>query len=61
MSRLGLFTLALLTIVAIGTQTKSNGNLAKSVCVCMPARAQAFFKSAIVKTQTQVAELTVKQ
>jgi hypothetical protein len=57
MSRLALFTVALFTIVAIGSQPRHGGSLSestKSICVCMPARAGLIVKSAIAKTQARV-------
>ncbi len=57
MSRFALFTVALFTIVLIGSQPRHGGSLnesLKSMCVCMPARAGLIMKSAIAKTQAQV-------
>ena len=61
MSRLALFTVTLLVIVAIGSQSGSQsrhgGSSLKSMCVCVPTRAKLILKSAIVKTQARSAEL----
>jgi len=57
MSRLAVFTVCLLVLVAIGSQSRSDGNLNKSLqsmCVCVPARAGLIMKSAIAKTQAKV-------
>jgi hypothetical protein len=57
MSRLALFTVTLLVIVAIGSQSRHGGSTLKSMCVCVPTRAKLILKSAIVKAQTRSAEL----
>jgi hypothetical protein len=57
MSRLTLFTVVLLVLVAIGAQPRQSGGLTKSLdsmCVCVPARAGLIMKSAIARTQAQV-------
>jgi hypothetical protein len=57
MSRLALFTVALLVLVTIGSQPRHNGSLSESInsmCVCVPARAELMMKSAMVKTQAEV-------
>jgi hypothetical protein len=59
-SRLAVFTVAVLVLVAIGSQPQragaSNTSL-KSICVCVPARAGLMMKSAIAKTQAQTVKL----
>jgi len=60
MSRFALFTVALLIIVAIGSQPRRGGGLdnsIKSMCVCVSARASLIMKSAIAKTQARSAKL----
>jgi hypothetical protein len=57
MSRLALFTVAFIIIVAIGSQSRHDGGKKNSICVCIPSRAGLLLKSAIVKTQTQSAQL----
>jgi len=57
MSRFALFTVALLVLVAIGSQPRRAGASSKSLnsmCVCVPARAALVMRSAIAKTQAQV-------
>ena len=56
MNRLALFTVALLIVVAIGSESGKSGSLTKSMnsmCVCVPARAGLMMKSAIARTQAQ--------
>jgi hypothetical protein len=54
-SRLALFTISLLALVAIASQQPRHGaSLAKSMddmCVCVPARAKLMIKEAIAKTR----------
>jgi len=57
MSRFALFSVALFVIVAIGSQSRHDGSSLRSMCVCVPARAKLFLKSAIVKTQARSADL----
>ncbi len=60
MSRFALFTIALITIVAIGSQPRPGMNLSKSMkdmCVCVPARAGLMAKAALAKTQAASVEL----
>ena len=57
MSRLALFSVALLVLVAIGSQPRYGGSSLKSMCVCVPTRAKLIMKSAIVKAQARSAEL----
>ena len=63
MSRLTLFTICLIVIVAIGSQPRRGVSLSKSMndmCVCMPTRAALLVKAAVAKTHgrsTQVATL----
>jgi hypothetical protein len=57
MSRLALFTVTLLFIVAIGSEPRYEGSSLKSMCVCVPARAKLLVKSAIVQAQARSAEL----
>jgi hypothetical protein len=57
MSRFALFTVALLVIVGIGSQSRHVGSSLESMCVCVPTRAKLILKSAIVKTQTRSAQL----
>jgi hypothetical protein len=57
MSRFALFTVALLVVVAIGSQPRHVGSSLQSMCVCVPARAKLLLKSAIVQTQARSAEL----
>jgi hypothetical protein len=54
MSRLALFTVSLLVLVAIGSQPRRVEASLKSMCVCVPARAGLIMKSAMAKTQAQV-------
>jgi hypothetical protein len=67
MNRFALFTVALITIIAIGSQPRHGVNLSKSmkdVCVCVPARAGLMAKAALAKTQAASVELlktTVRQ
>ena len=52
MSRFALFTIALITIVAIGSQPRHGMNLSKSMkdmCVCVPARAGLMAKAALAE------------
>ncbi len=59
-SRFALFTLALITIVAIGSQPRHGMSLSKSMknmCVCVPARAGLIAKAALAKTQAASVEL----
>ncbi len=56
MSRLTLFTVVLLVLVAIGSQPRQGVGLTKSLesmCVCVPARAGLMMKSAIARTQAR--------
>ena len=60
MSRFALFTIALITIVAIGSQPRHGMSLSKSMkdmCVCVPARAGLMAKAAFAKTQAASVEL----
>ena len=60
MSRFALFTVALLAIVFVGSQSQQSGNMSKSMkdmCVCVPARAGLIMKSVMAKTQAKSAEL----
>jgi hypothetical protein len=61
MSRFALFTVALFSIVTIGSlsqsQSRHSGSSLKSMCVCVPARAKLLLKSAIVQTQARSAQL----
>jgi hypothetical protein len=60
MSRFALFTVALITIVAIGSQPRHGVSLSKSMkdkCVCVPARAGLMAKAALAKTQAASVEL----
>jgi hypothetical protein len=57
MSRLALFTVAVLVLVAIGSQPRYGGSSLKSMCVCVPTRAKLIMKSAIVQAQARSAEL----
>jgi len=60
MSRFTLFTVAFITIVAIGSQPRhsvSLGKSAKDTCVCVPARARLMAKAALAKTQAASMEL----
>jgi hypothetical protein len=57
MSRFALFTVALLVIVAIGSEPRHVGSSLQSMCVCVPARAKLLMKSAIVQAQARSAEL----
>jgi hypothetical protein len=61
MSRFALFSVALFVIIAIGSlaqpQSRHGGSSLKSMCVCVPARAKLFLKSAMVKTQARSANL----
>ena len=57
MSRFALFTVALLVLVAIGSQPRYGGSSLESMCVCVPTRAKLIMKSAIVKAQARSAEL----
>jgi hypothetical protein len=62
MSRFALLAVALIIIVAIGSQARHSGGPNKSMCVCIPARAGLIMKSAIAKTRARSAELlTVSQ
>ena len=57
MSRFALFTVALFTIVLIGSESghgRSLSESANSICACMPARAGLIMKSAIARTQAGV-------
>jgi len=57
MSRFVFFTVALLILVAIGSQPRQGVGLTKSLessCVCVPARAGLIMKSVIARTQAQV-------
>ena len=59
-SRFALFTVALITIVAIGSQPRHGMSLSKSMknmCVCVPARAGLMAKAALAKTQAASVEL----
>ena len=60
MSRFALFTVALITIVAIGSQPRHGVSLSKSMkdkCVCAPARAGLMAKAVLAKTQAASVEL----
>ena len=68
MSRFALFTIALITIIAIGSQPRHRVSLSKSMgvslsksmkdmCVCVPARAGLMAKAALAKTQAASAQL----
>jgi hypothetical protein len=60
MSRFALFTLAMITILAIGSQPRHSVSLSKSMkdmCVCVPARAGLMAKAALAKTQAASMEL----
>ena len=60
MSRFALFTVALITIVAIGSQPRLAVRLSKSIkdmCVCVPARAGLMKKAAPAKAQAASVEL----
>ena len=60
MSRFALFTLTLITIVAIGSQPRHGVSLSKSMkdmCVCVPARAGLMAKAALAKTQAESVQL----
>jgi hypothetical protein len=60
MSRFALFTIALITLVAIGSQPRHGMSLSKSMkdmCVCVPARAGLMAKGALAKTQAASVEL----
>jgi len=59
MSRFALLAVALIIIVAIGSQPGHVGGPNESMCVCIPARARFFLKSAIAKTQARSAELFI--
>ncbi len=66
-SRLALFTIALITLVVIGSQPRHGMSLSKSLkdmCVCVPARAGLMAKAALAKTQAasvQLVKATVGQ
>jgi hypothetical protein len=60
MSRFALFTVVLITLVAIGSQPRQGVSLSKSMkdmCVCVPARAGLMAKAALAKTHIASAEL----
>ena len=57
MNRFALLAVALIIIVAIGSQPRHGGSPNKSMCVCIPARAQLILKSAIAETRARSAEL----
>ena len=60
MSRFALLAVALITIVAIGSEHRHGGDLnrsLKSMCVCIPTRAGLIMKSAIARTQARSAQL----
>jgi len=60
MSRFALFTVALITIVVIGSQPRHGMNLSKSMkdmCVCVPGRAGRMAKAALAKTEAASVEL----
>jgi hypothetical protein len=60
MSRFALVAVALIVVVAVGSQNRHAGSLnksMKSMCVCIPARAGLIMKSAIARTQARSAEL----
>ena len=54
MSRLSIFTVSLLIIVAIGSQPRFSASSLQSMCVCVPSRAGLLVKSAIAKTRARV-------
>jgi hypothetical protein len=59
MSRFALFTVALIAIVAIGSQPRLGARLSKSIkdmCVCVPGRAELMKKAALAKTQAASVE-----
>lgn len=58
MSRFALFLTALIIIVAIGSQPRHGASTSKSICVCIPTRAQLFLKSAIARTQVRSTNLS---
>jgi hypothetical protein len=56
-SRFALFTVALITVVAIAFQPRHGVSLSKSLkdmCVCVPARAGLIKKAALAKAQAAV-------
>jgi len=60
MSRLTLFTICLIVIVAIGSQPSHGVSLSKSmndICVCMPTRAALLVKAAVAKTHARSAQI----
>jgi hypothetical protein len=60
MSRLTIFTVCLIVVVAIGSQPQRGVSLSKSmndICVCMPTRAALLVKAAVAKTQGRSAEV----
>jgi hypothetical protein len=57
MRRFALFVVALIVIVAIGSQPRHGGGQHKSMCVCVPARVGLILKSAIARTQAQSTSL----
>jgi hypothetical protein len=60
MSRFALVAVALIVVVAMGSQNRYGGSLNKSIksmCVCIPARAELMMKSAIAKTQARSAQM----
>ena len=60
MSRLTLFTVCLIVIIAIGSQPRHGVSLSKSmndICVCMPTRAAFLVKAAVAKTTERSVEL----
>jgi hypothetical protein len=59
-SRLILFTVCLIVIVAVGSRPRHGVSLSKSMndmCVCMPTRAALLVKAAVAKTQGRSAEV----
>jgi hypothetical protein len=57
MSRFALFSVALLVVVTVGSQSRYAGSSLKSMCVCVPTRAKLIMKSAIVNAKARSAEL----
>ena len=57
MSRFALLAVALIIIVAIGSQPRHGGDPNKSMCVCIPTKAGLILKSTIAKTRARYAEL----
>src|SRR6476620_916228 len=60
MSRFALVAVALIVVVAIGSENRHAGSLTKSMesmCVCIPARAGLIMKSAIARTPPRSLQL----